>query len=205
MAIFKGFPYYLCLIILFIYGCETKSPSFDLTGLDLQEGDIVFRKGNSLASQLVLKVDEESFYSHIGIVVSDNGAWKVVHAVPDEPDYKGDQDRVKMDDLNVFFSSERASAGAIMRFESDSIESKKIEERVKRIFQRNTLFDHYYNLDDTTKMYCTELIYFVFKEVSDIDITEGRRTIVSVPALKGSYILPSDIRKNPNLKMISSF
>ncbi len=89
--------------------------------IQLSEGDIVFRQGRSVASRAVLSADKAGYYSHIGIVVKYNDKWQVVHAVPDEPDFEGDEDRVKIDDLNVFFSAERANSGALMRVTNDTL------------------------------------------------------------------------------------
>ncbi len=159
------------------------------------EGDIVFRTGRSWVSRFILLADKESIYSHIGIVVYHDHRWKVVHAVPGEPDFPGDKDRVKMDDLTTFFKSEYAKHGALMRFDTDSISNKAAKKAVE-IFLRNVLFDHEYDLEDSTKMYCTEMIHFVFDKSGGVDLTEGRRSKVNSPATSYDYILPSDIEKN---------
>ena len=65
--------------------------------LQLQEGDVVFRRGGGFTSHAVLMADRGGIYSHVGIVADSAGQLMVVHAVPGEPDYEGDEDRVKMD------------------------------------------------------------------------------------------------------------
>ena len=42
-------------------------------------------------------------YSHVGILKQIDNEWFVIHAVPDEPDFEGDTDRVKTDPLSRFF------------------------------------------------------------------------------------------------------
>ena len=57
----------------------------DLPLDSLRDGDLVFRQGMGPESEAVLQLDSTGGqYSHIGIVISDNGKWKVVHAVPGE-------------------------------------------------------------------------------------------------------------------------
>ena len=76
----------------------------------LREGDVVFRRGTGLISRAVLAADEDGQFSHIGIVVRNGNHWMVVHAVPGEPEFKGDSDRVKMEPIASFFCSEKLKA-----------------------------------------------------------------------------------------------
>ena len=190
----------------FFFSCQKSNhyaQSLFSEDYSLCAGDIVFRQGRSAASRLVLSAEKSGYYSHIGIIVKQDGKWYVVHAVPDEPDFEGDTDRVKMDEINRFFFAERANCGAIMRIDDDTIAYKASVEAID-IFNRNTPFDHKYDLDDTLNMYCTELIYHVYNK-QGLDLTEGRRSKVNIPGFRGTYIFPSDIQLNPGLKTIYSF
>ena len=44
-------------------------------------------------SQAVLLAEKDGAYSHTGIVVDSAGVLMIVHAVPGEPDFEGDEDR----------------------------------------------------------------------------------------------------------------
>lgn len=169
----------------------------------LHEGDLALRKGDGLAGRLILTVDKNSKYSHIGIVIRHDEKWKVIHAVPGEPDFEGDKDRVKMEDVHTFFEKNRALSGAIMRIENESI-AKTAAQKALNLYQQNILFDHDYNIEDTTKMYCTELIHHVFKEAGT-DLTQGRKSTINLLGSNTVYILPSDIQKNSELKIIYNF
>jgi hypothetical protein len=72
------------------------------------------------------------------------------------------------------------------------------------LFRKNIPFDHGYDLNDTAKMYCTELIHHVFTQ-EGIDLTGGRRSRVGVPGLAGDYILPGDLRHGVCLEPIYEF
>jgi hypothetical protein len=65
-------------------------------------------------------------------------------------------------------------------------------------------FDHGYDLGDTTRMYCTELVWHLFRR-EGVDLSGGRRTTLRMPALGGTFIMPSDIEKDPNLTLILKF
>lgn len=82
---------------------EKEQRSILPEGCELHAGDVVFRRGSGLTSHAVLAADRYGAYSHIGIVVDSCGVMMVVHAVPGEPDYEGDPDRVKMDTPKRFF------------------------------------------------------------------------------------------------------
>ena len=193
---------YLCGLFLSCQQPYIESPHIFPEKI-LQEGDLAFRKGDGLTSRIILSIDKNSNYSHIGIVVKHNEKWKVIHAVPGEPDFEGDRDRIKMDDLQTYFSTNRALSGAIMRTENGSI-TKDVVHKAFDLYQRNILFDHNYNLEDSTKMYCTEFIHHIFKN-SGLDLTEDRRSIINSFGSNTIYILPSDILKNSELKLIYNF
>lgn len=170
----------------------------------LKEGDIVFRCGPGVVSRTVLFLDKGGIYSHIGLVVRDKGGWYVIHAVPGEPDYKGDPDRVKMESLRNFFSPSRASAGAVVRLKCDSVDLRPTLQSAREVYLRRTLFDHNYDLEDTTKMYCTEFIAFVFKK-SGLDLVPAVIKKVPIPGRDERCILPSDIYNRKDVELIYSF
>ena len=169
----------------------------------LQEGDIVFRRGQGLASRAVLFADTHSVYSHTGVVVRDGTEWKVVHIVPGEPDADGQRDRIKMEGLELFFMPQRALKGAVMRTD-DPHRAVLAAHWAVALHGTGIRFDHDYNLDDTTRMYCTELIQKIFL-CEGLDLTEGKRSRINVPGFRGDYILPTDIQHSPHLRLIWEF
>lgn len=164
---------------------------------------MVFRRGGGFTSQVVLMADREGHYSHTGIVVEVEGKMMIVHAVPGEPDFDGDVDRVKMDTPERFFSSEYASIGEICR-PIDSMTANNAAVEAYRVYKRNVLFDHDYNDADTTKMYCTELVVHAFKKAG-ITLIGPERHEVRLPILNINCIFPSDIHESPYLKTVLTF
>ena len=172
-----------------------------------RSGDIVFRRGTGIMSRTVLAADDRGgAYSHVGILVRGQRKWKVVHAVPGEPDFEGDPDRVKMEDISLFFAPEKALCGGVMRLkkESDSLKACRASEYATDIYRRHTLFDHAYVREDTTRMYCTELVEFVYRKVG-IDLVEERVSRIRVPCFAGDYVFPSALQESSCLKLVYSF
>ena len=184
-------------------GCALRDSSFFADSL-LREGDLVFRRGTGMVSRAVLMADKGGIYSHIGLVVRDSGKWKVIHAVPGEPDFPGDPDRIKKEPLETFFSAKRAKSGAVMRIEGSPEAIGQSIRKAEGFYRGGTLFDHAYDLSDTSRMYCTELIQTVFREAG-IDLSAGKLSRINLPGFKGDYILPGDLQNSPYVKLIYEF
>ena len=197
-----------CIVFIACGGCagmEKSERTLDLPWQDLREGDLLFRRGEGVASHFVLIADKGGVYSHIGILVKDSGSWKVVHAVPGEPDYENEPDRVKMEPVERFFNREHAACGAVMRVDCDSLQASRAAAHAKQLVVRKVLFDHTYNREDTTALYCTELVELVF-DGEGIDLAKKCRTKVYAPGLNGDdYLFPSDIANSEKVKCLYAF
>ncbi|MCR4965339.1 MAG: hypothetical protein K6A41_06745 [Bacteroidales bacterium] len=169
--------------------------------VQLQTGDIVFRVGTSKESRAVVTVDRKSIYSHIGMVVYDDGQWKVLHAVPNERATKEEKDSVKLEPIGVFFRSDRAGKGCVCRYplEGDTL---KLQQRALDLYRRHLLFDNKFDDQDTNAFYCTELVWFLYQQTLGVDLSEGRRH--HIPALP-EVILCSDIFQNPKIRVVYRF
>ncbi len=167
----------------------------------LRDGDLALRQGTGLDSEAVLRLDSAGGqYSHIGIVVNDNGKWKVVHAVPGES--RNGIDRVKIEPIDTFFLSTRAAHGAVMRLRGCSaVAAREAAQSAARLV--GVPFDYNYNWQDTTRLYCTQLIAVAYSSAG-IDLLSG------VPRLSGRntkniIVFPGDIASNDSLTTIFRF
>ena len=194
---------FLCILLCACSDIDSGFKCILPEGAELKTGDVVFRRGGGFTSQAVLAADRNGNYSHIGIVVEEGGEMMIVHAVPGEPDFDGDVDRVKMDTPERFFSSEYASIGEICR-PIDSMTAINAAVEAYRVYKRNVLFDHDYNDADTTKMYCTELVVHAFKKAG-ITLIGPERHEVRLPIVNINCIVPSDIHESPYLKTVLTF
>lgn len=194
------------IAILSLAACDNKADGYRCllpTGTELKEGDVVYRRGGGLVSHVVVAADRGGNYSHIGIVVDSAGTKMIVHAVPGEPDFEGDEDRVKMDTPEHFFSSEYTSVGEICRAKDTTV-AKKAARAAIETYKRHTLFDHEYDDNDTTKMYCTELVVSSYNKAG-VKIVGEERHHVSIPFLETYCIFPSDVYKSNYFKSIIIF
>ena len=123
----------------------------------LKDGYLVFRKGRSIESYVVLITDRASFYSHVGVIYMINKIPFIIHTVPDESE--NGIDYVKMEKLSVFFSSEKSSRGSIFRLKEQYTNSSKLAAlTAKSYFDDKIIFDDAFDLKSENKLYCTELV-----------------------------------------------
>ncbi len=167
----------------------------------LQTGDVVFRRGSGVTSRTVIALDQKGEYSHVGIVVDSAGVKMVVHAVPGEPDFEGDPDRVKMDTPETFFSSFYAQLGEVCR-PKDFLSAVRAAEEALKVYRRHTLFDHDYDDSDTTRMYCTELVVHAFRKAG-VELVGEERHRVNVPILEVECMFPSDLLNSDYLESVA--
>lgn len=167
----------------------------------LQAGDIAFRRGESIASEIVLHNDINGKYSHVGLVVETDSGLMIVHSVPGEISTNEISDIIQIEHIDNYFARNVSVRGKIMRMNLDSAQRKTLFFLALKKVQEKVPFDHNYDLSDTTKLYCTELIQLLFKNIG-IDIAQKRITTINVPGLNTKYIMPSDIYSNNNLKTI---
>lgn len=184
-------------------GCSrTAAP--EIPTEQIQTGDILLRRGEGIVSRVVTSSDIDGKYSHIGVAVTTGEGIMAVHAVPGEHDSENDFDRVKIEPVTKFFASNAATKGAIARYPLSTAQQDEIGRQAIDIARRKIRFDHKYDLSDTTKLYCTELIKLLYSRVG-IDINEGRTTGINFPPMTGDYIMPSDIYKNKKLRTIFQY
>ena len=192
----------LLLCIIMSASCHRQETATSLLPdtLGLQVGDVVFRRQVGLTSRVVMMSDREGIFSHTGIVVDTAGQLMVVHAVPGENKRKDEPDRVKMDSIERFFASNETRAAGVCRPWHKS-EGRIAAAYAMRRYREGTLFDHDFNDDDTTRLYCTQLIDLAYRQAG-IRLVDSVPQIIDLPSFRYRCILPSQILQSPRLQII---
>lgn len=171
--------------------------------VELQSGDLAFRKGISTESHAVTALDRKSDYTHVGMVLWDHGQWWVLHAVPNERATKQEEDSVKLEPIGTFFRSDRAVKGGVYRIPLTPDDTLALLHRgLSLYYSRHPLFDNLFDAEDTTAFYCTELVCFLYQQVMGTDLSEGRRH--DLP-LFPNLIFCSDVFQNTQLEEVFTF
>lgn len=206
--VFRGFKIgsFLITILTLSGSCLQSSKTSEKRNItiELNEGDIAFRRGLGAVSNAVVMMNNRATYSHCGVVVKKKSEWCVIHAVPYEGE-KLEDDKVYCEPIGEFYSTDKADCGAIYRMDAlDSLQKTAITSFAKHHFESGTQFDHDYNLEDDTQLYCSELVWRAYVTINR-DLSQGRRTHVVLPPFKGKHIMPTDIELNDSLTLIYSF
>ena len=194
---------FVCLASL-TAGCrnsEDTTSRYDELLPHLADGDLLFRKGTGVVGRVVTAFDSDGQYSHVGIIAQRNGEWYVVHAVPHEHDFEGDFDRVKCDPVEHFVGYYSDAEVGLYRPQVSPEQVQIAVRNALRLSDEKVRFDHDYDLADTTKLYCTELVEYVYG-LAGVSLSEGRRTDISFMGFSGPHIMPSDLTQSTRLKPI---
>ncbi|MDJ0532198.1 MAG: YiiX/YebB-like N1pC/P60 family cysteine hydrolase [Xenococcaceae cyanobacterium MO_207.B15] len=166
----------------------------------LQSGDLIFRQGNGLLSQILSSKDQNSQFSHVGIVKIVRNRPFVIHASTGQP--WGIDAVVKMDSLEDFLQKDLASAVAVYRLHQ---ENTLLAENAANLAYQYSLkqipFDPEFSLKSDDKFYCTELVWRVYLEVG-IDLADSRFSQLSIPFGQEFYLLPSGLLSSRHLEQI---
>ena len=172
------------------------------TGL-LKTGDLIFRRGKSIASRLVLLADKQSTYSHVGLLFMEGSEALVIHIVPAETD--GDLAQVQVDRLASFIDARHNSAVSVRRLRHvRASHYGSLAGAVAWTYVREALpFDDRFDLESADRMYCTELVWRAYLKAG-IDLVDGVFVRVQTPFGAGRYLLPSSLLNSRYLREIVS-
>ena len=190
------------LLASLLMGCGQAKEEHSLLpdSLRLQVGDVVFRRCTGLTSRVVMMSDREGIFSHTGIVADSAGQLMVVHAVPGESERRDEPDRVKMEPLGRFFSSRQAVAAGVAR-PKDAEAGRRAAEYALRRYREGTLFDHDFDDNDTTRLYCTQLVTLAYRQAG-VRLVDSVPEIIDLPSFHYRCILPSQLLQSPQLQII---
>jgi len=129
----------------------------------LQTGDIIFQTSKSAQSKAI-QLATKSEYSHCGIIVEQNGQLSVLEAV--QPVKYTQVEKWILRGENEHFVVKRLK-NANQFWTKETIEN--LNNKAKKYLGKN--YDIYFEWSDE-KMYCSELIWKLFKEVLNIEVGE---------------------------------
>jgi uncharacterized protein YycO len=160
-------------MFLFAYNYKSKQEHFfstyKLTSYEmaqLKDGDIILRHGFGMVSDLIVStMNEEYDISHCAILVKDSNGFNVIHSVSQS---LSDFDGVQSQSLHRFISDSKENSIIVVRYKGDS--DSLISSSAKYYLNKKIPFDNDFDIKDSTKIYCTELIWKVIKDSQGVDI-----------------------------------
>lgn len=142
-------------LILSVSGINSeKKTAIPYKGFEWKEGDLIFRNGYGLISNWFQSCSlKDPAYSHAGIVVLINGKPFVVHM----------QQNIKSlplltESVSDFWSRNVCSKGALYRTDLSHEQLTTMLQSIHADRYNTPEFDFAFNLDDTSRYYCSEWI-----------------------------------------------
>lgn len=155
------------LMVLVLLNFISKNDTVAMTEIDedrIEDFDIILSKGQSAQSKLIslFKLSMKD-YSHIGIIVKENSKVFVLHSTPDGTQLNG----IRYDDLQTFINLSSVSDFIVLRDKNISFEFRQeLRSEFDRFKTIQAPFDYDFNNLENTKIYCSELVWLIFKNAS---------------------------------------
>ena len=162
---------FLVALVYFVYQLflnpeNTKQIYYPLSEAEkglLRSGDILLRKGYGYFSEKIAGADTPPYQvSHCAMLLNRNNTWQVVHALSSSV---SPFDGVQYQPLQQFLNESQANSLLICRFKTSADTLRQIIRETSRYAEEKRAFDHTFDSDDTTSIYCTELFKLSFTKI----------------------------------------
>ncbi|MCS6981199.1 MAG: YiiX/YebB-like N1pC/P60 family cysteine hydrolase [Flavobacteriales bacterium] len=140
----------------------------------LRNGDIILRRGHGFVSSVINELFHTGYnLSHCALLYNDKGKWKVIHSVSSE---LSETDGVQSETLEKFVRESVPGSLIVVRLSQPNLDPEEPIKFAKQYLERRIPFDNRFDLKDTSKIYCTELIYLAYLRAFGKDLFAKRLT-----------------------------
>lgn len=161
----------------------------------LRNGDLIFRDGKSFISRTLKKFNlKDQRFSHAGILHIEAGEAYVYHCIGGE----GNPDnRLRKEKLNSFCRPSGIKRYSVFRTMLNPQQLEQVDSLAGVYFSLGIEFDTGFDLNDSRRMYCTEMIYKIFETVLKDD------NFITLTSVSGrNYIACDDIFLSPGVQEV---
>ncbi len=141
----------------YIFSSKTKQK--------IHDGDIILRKGFGWVSDKIASHLNEKFdISHCGIIRKKGNALQVLHA---ESSSILSNEGVQLQNLDDFTKASQKNSIIVLRLKDITPDQiKKIDDLIDFYAKKATPFDYKFDANDSTKIFCTELVHNIYKNAT---------------------------------------
>lgn len=173
MRTFAGFPPHLIQKAAYYHLHYNKQYTPDTIKKEdqelLRDGDIVLRQGmGAMSDMLADLMNEPMRFSHSGILWRDTTSqqWMVIHTLPGESG-----SGFKVETLENFATEAVLHTLTVVRPKrATATDGKRMVQVARNLMKRNIPFDFFFNSDDPSRLYCSEMISTVLQTVFQTDL-----------------------------------
>ncbi|MFM2206737.1 MAG: hypothetical protein RL213_712 [Bacteroidota bacterium] len=128
----------------------------------LRQGDIILRCGKGVISDIFLRMSlHDRSFSHAGVLCRDEGKWTVLHMLESESGRE-----LFSESLYDYCSDSKADSIAVFRLTESADTVEKVMDACQALKRNPPVFDERFDLGSDSELYCTELVYKVYRSAS---------------------------------------
>jgi Permuted papain-like amidase enzyme, YaeF/YiiX, C92 family len=163
-------------IVLSLYSCNGRAPKFssDIETVNkemlsaaknsIRTGDVILRSGKDFTSYRIRELsDKDKTYSHAGIAyVTDTNVY-IYHITPPDLDENKADTVMRYEPIEQFVKPSKCFGFGIIRYKLSEEEITKSIYYLDSLRKKKITFDRLFDLTDSGKMYCSEMIDNTFR------------------------------------------
>ena len=135
------------------------------TATALREGDLVFRRGQGLWSEVFAEASaHDRRFSHVGVLLRAGGSWQVAHASAEDLTGVG---CAAIEPLRTFLRD--TSAFEIRRPRLEAVQLRQFVAMLRGAVRDRIPFDTGFSLATRERVYCTELVWLAWIQATGSD------------------------------------
>lgn len=160
---------------------STANDSLPLRELTLlQEGDILMRKGYGNISDFIADFLNEKYQvTHCGfILLGGYNEAHILHTVSNDS-----VEHLFVEPLRDYIQQSQLNSLVAVRLKGTNQQRNAVVNEAKRLLKKKIPFDMAFNDNDTTEMYCAEMMAYVFKQVYQEDLMPRRAVYKPIDVL----------------------
>lgn len=168
---------------------------------NLLPGDLLFVRGGTWRSRMVMMAEDRMPYSHVGIICRGDTSLEVVDASPHSQggNHGVVDQRVEKRTLVEFLADPKIKDAAVYRLTDAGLDARKLSESAGeaalRMYEKQLPFDNAFDLATNESVYCSELIWLAYLEAG-IDLCDGSYDKLGTALFDLPVILPSSLVAN---------
>lgn len=159
----------------------------------LQLGDVVFLDGETWGGRIIRTLDD-AIYTHCGIIAEIDGRRVFVHSSPITLDGSA---TVAADSLTDLIWSGAYPRALVLRPDADADTRRRIAETAAS--KVGVPYDGSFDLDDHSRIYCTELVLLAFERENLVLLEHPLRAAKFVPLVGERVLFPDALLDSPAL------
>lgn len=169
------------------------------SAVDVKTGDIIFRRGTGAGSRFVNLVDDQSTFSHVGLIQKDDETLFVIHAMPESVQGDG---WVRKEPLADFLAE--ATAIGVYRVLPEHAHITETAVNKALTWIDSIPFDSHFDIATADELYCTELVWLAY-QLAGLDLVNNQFEELELPfGFTGDYLLPSRLMNSPYFQHVIS-